>query len=162
LFRPPRLGGAELGVKRVRQARRDFVLHVEKIGERLVESLGPKVMAEFGVDELHVDAHAGAAALDAAFEDVADVQVAADLPQIDGLAFVGEGRVAPDDKRASNARKIGGQALGDPVDEMILLRITAEIGERQDDDRQARRAGFFGRRGRRLGRLADLKRIDPD
>ena len=64
-----------------------------------------------------------------------------------------------------NARKVGRQALGDPVDEMLLFRIAADIGERQDDDREARRGGFFGRwgrRGLRLGGHADLERIDPD
>ena len=48
---------------------------------------------------------------------------------------------------------------------MLLLRVAADIGERQDDHREARRGGFFGRRGRRglrLGGLADLQRIDPD
>ncbi len=48
---------------------------------------------------------------------------------------------------------------------MLLLRIAADIGEGQDDDREARRGGFFGRRGRRglrLGGPADFKRIDPD
>ena len=78
LFRAPRLGGDELGVQRVRQARDDFVLHVEEIGERLVEPLGPEMIAGFGVDELHIDAHAVSAALNAALEDIADVQLAAD------------------------------------------------------------------------------------
>ena len=48
---------------------------------------------------------------------------------------------------------------------MLLLRVAADIGERQDDHREARRGGFFGRRGRRglrLGGLADFERIDPD
>ena len=65
--------------ERVRQARDDLVLHVEEIGQRLVEPLGPEMIAGLGVDELHVDAHAIAAALDAAFEHVAYVQLAADL-----------------------------------------------------------------------------------
>ena len=102
------------------------------------------MIAGFGVDELHVDAHAVSAALNAALEHIADVQLAADLLQIDGLALVGEGGVAPDHERASNARKVGRQALRDPVDEMLLLRVAADIGERQDDDREARRGGFFG------------------
>ena len=79
LFGASRLGGDELGVERARQTRDDFVLHVEEIGERLVEPLGPEMIARFGVDELHVDAHAVAAALNAALEDIADVQLAADL-----------------------------------------------------------------------------------
>ena len=85
LFRASRLGGDELGVQRARQARDDFVLHIEEIGERLVEPFGPEMIARLGVDELHVDAHAVSAALNAALEDIADVQFAPDLLQIDGL-----------------------------------------------------------------------------
>ena len=77
LFRASRLGGDELGVQRARQARDDFVLHVEEIGERLIEPLGPEMIARFGVDELHVDAHAVSAALNAALQDIADVQTRA-------------------------------------------------------------------------------------
>ena len=74
-----RLCGDELRVQRACQPRHDFVLHVEEIGERLVEPLGPEMIAGFAVDELDIDAHPVPAALDAAFEDVADVQLAADL-----------------------------------------------------------------------------------
>ena len=154
-----------MGVQRARQARDDFVLHVEEIGERLVEPLGPEMIAGFGVDELDVDAHAVSAALNAALEDIADVQLAPDLSSHRRLALVGERRIAADHEGASYAREIGRQALRDPVDEMLLLRVAADIGERQDDDREARRGGFFGRRGRRglrLGGRADFKRIDPD
>ena len=161
-FRAPRLGGDEFGVQRARQPRDDFVLHVEEIGERLVEPLGPEMIAGLGVDQLHIDAHAVSAALDAAFQHIADVQLAADLLQIDGLALVGEGGVAPDHERAANARKIGRQALRDPVDEMLLLRAAADIGERQHDDREARRGGFFGRRGRRGLRLSEARRLQAN
>jgi hypothetical protein len=47
---------------------------------------------------------------------------------------------------------------------MLLLRAAADVGERQDDDREAR-DGFFGRWARgglRPRRRADLQRIDPD
>ena len=68
---------------------------------------------------------------------------------------------------ASYPREVGRQALRDPVDEMLLLRVAADIGERQNDDREARRGGSFrsqDRRRLRLGGhgLADLERIDPD
>ena len=43
------------------------------------------MIARFGVDELDIDAHAVSAALNAALEDIADVQLAPDLLQIDGL-----------------------------------------------------------------------------
>ena len=78
-FRASRLGGGELVVQRAGQTGDDLVLHVEEIGERLVETLGPEMIARFGVDELHVDAHAIAAALNAAFDDIADVQFTSDL-----------------------------------------------------------------------------------
>ena len=156
LFRASRLGGDKLGVERARQPRDDFVLHVEEIGERLVEPLGPEMIAGFGVDQLHVDAHAVSAALNAALQHIADVQLAADLLQIDGLALVGEGGIAPDHERAANARKIGREALRDPVDEMLLLRVAADIGEGQDDHREARRGGFFRRFGWRGLRHAGM------
>ena len=73
MFRASRLGGDELGVQRVCQARDDFVLHVEEIGQRLVEPLGPEMTAGFSVDELHIDAHAVSAALNAALQHIADV-----------------------------------------------------------------------------------------
>ena len=41
-------------------------------------------------DELHVDAHAGPNTLHAAFEDVAHIELAPDLPEIDRLVLVEE------------------------------------------------------------------------
>jgi hypothetical protein len=143
LFRASSLGDDQVGVQRARQARDDFVLHVEEIGERLIEPFGPEMIARFGVDELDIDAHTVSAALNAALKDIADVQLAADLLQINVLALEGEGGVAPDHERAPNTRKIGRQAFRDPVDEMLLLRVAADVRERQNDDREARRSGFF-------------------
>ena len=122
----------------------DLVLHVEEISKRLVEPLRPKMAAGFGVNELHVDAHAVPAALNAALEDIAHVQVAADRLHVERLALVSESRVAGDHDGAPETREIGRQALRDPVDEMLLLRVAADIGEGQNDDREARRAGIFG------------------
>ena len=48
---------------------------------------------------------------------------------------------------------------------MLMARIAANVGERQNDHREARGAGFFRRwgwRGLRLCWLADFKRIDAD
>ena len=53
----------------------------------------------------------------------------------------------------------------DAVDEMLLPRVAADIGEWQDDDREARRGDLFGCGGRGAlcvpGRT-DFERIDPD
>jgi hypothetical protein len=61
------------------------------------------MIARFGVDELHVDAHAASAVLNGAFEDIMDAQLAPDLLQINVLPFIGKGRVAPDHERATKA-----------------------------------------------------------
>ena len=85
------------------------------------------------VDELGVDAQAASAALDAAFENIANVELAPDLLGVDGLALVGEGSVARDDESIGDARKVGGQAFRDAVDKMLVLGVAAKICERQDD-----------------------------
>ena len=81
------------------------------------------------------------------------------------LPFVGEGRVAGDDERARDAREVGGEALGNAVGEVFLFVIAADICERQHDEGETRRGGFFGRWGRcelRVGGCAGVKRIDAD
>jgi hypothetical protein len=65
-----------------------------------------------------------------------------DLLHVAPLAFLDEHRVAGDHDSPSYPREVG--ALGDAVDEMLLVGAAAKIGERQDDDGEARRAGFFG------------------
>jgi hypothetical protein len=49
VFRAPRLGGGDLGVERVNQARDDFVLAIEEIAPGFIELLGPEMTARFGV-----------------------------------------------------------------------------------------------------------------
>ena len=53
LLRASRFGRDELRVERARQPRDDFVLHVEEVSERLVETLGPEMIARLRVDQLH-------------------------------------------------------------------------------------------------------------
>jgi hypothetical protein len=103
VLRPPRLGLDELGIQRIGKPRYDLVLHVEQIGDRLVEALGPKVSTAFDLDELCVHAKPLAATLDGAFQHIADLQLAADLPEINRFAFVGECGVPTDDESAAEA-----------------------------------------------------------
>ena len=65
-----------------------------KVGHRLVEPVRPQVVAGDGVDELDIDAHPAAAALNASLKNVAHVEIAADLLGVDRLTFVREGGVA--------------------------------------------------------------------
>ena len=65
---------------------------------------------------------------------------------------------------AADPREVGGEALRDPIDESLLLRVVSEIGEGEDHHREARRPLPIrlgaGRRGRRAFR-ARPDRIDP-
>ena len=140
----PRLGDDELRVKGVGEAGDDLVLHVEQVGDRLVEPLRPEMIAALGVDELDVHPDAVGRALDAAFEHVAHVEFAPDLFEIDGLALVAESGVSPDHPHPAHLREVGRQALGDAVDEIVLLRIAPDIGEGKNHDRKARRPWLCG------------------
>ena len=143
-MRTPRFGLDQLCAQLTGEARDNLVLHVEEIGHGLVEALGPKMIAGLGVDELHVHAHPIAAALHRTFKDVTHAQLAADLLHIDMFAFVSESRVAADHERAADARQICGQALGDAINEILLLGIAADIGEGQNNDREAGRRWLCG------------------
>jgi hypothetical protein len=110
--------------------------------------------ASFRVDELCVHAHAIGAALGAAFQHVAHPELAANLPGIHGLVFVGESRFARDDETIRKARYVRGQVFRDRIDEVVVLLVATEIGEGQHHDRQSwptRRAqDFAATRKRRM------------
>ena len=128
------LGRKDLRAERIRKPCDDFVLQIEEIGEGLVESLRPKVTAALRVDQLNIDPDAIAVPLNATLQDIANIQIAPDLLQIDTPPLVGEGGIAPDHERPADARQIGGQALGHAIDEILLLRVARHVGEGKDDD----------------------------
>ena len=97
------------------------------------------MIAGLGVDELHVDAHAISPALNAALENIADVQLPSEPLGANAFPLEGERGVAGDHERAADPRQIRGQTLGNPIGEIILLGIAAEIRERQHDDGQTAR-----------------------
>ena len=81
MLRAPRLGGCQFRPQLVGEAGDDLVLHFEEISQRLVEAVGPKVIAGLRVNELHVHPHAAGVALDRPFEHVADAKLLADFPE---------------------------------------------------------------------------------
>jgi len=87
--------------------------------------------AAFGIDQLHVDLYLVAEAPHAAFQDITDPKVLADLLHIDRFPFEAEGGAAGDHEAVGDAREVGGQILGDGVSEIFLLRIVGQIGKRQ-------------------------------
>ena len=101
---------------------------------RSLASLGPQMRIPFGVDQLGVDADLVARPADAAFQHIAHTKLAADLLGVDPLVLLSERGIARDYDHVRDARQIGRQILGNPVGEILLLSIVAEISERQHDD----------------------------
>src|SRR5277367_975295 len=106
--RAPSSNGDKLCIERLGETRDNFVLHVEAVGQGFIESLRPKMTAASGVDQLDADAHPIAATLNAPRQDIANVQLAADLHYVEGLALVRHSRVVGDVQDARQARKVGG------------------------------------------------------
>ena len=113
-----------------------LVLDGEDIVERTVVVVGPDVGAGSGVDQLSRDTNAVPGSPDTAFEHVAHAQLTADLFHVNRLAPVGEARV----KATTNIHLIRARPvmMSSTVGEVVLLRIAAQIGERQHRDRPAR------------------------
>ena len=88
----------------------------------------------FGIDQLCVDTDLVTRPPDTPFEHITHAKLAADLLGVDPLALIGERSIARDHQHTRDARQIGGQILGNPVREILLLRIFAEISKGQDHD----------------------------
>ena len=138
----------------------DLVLQFEQVGQVAVVPLGHDVVVGVGPDQLCRNPHPMPRFPHAAFKDVARAQLLADLLDVDGLALVGEGRVAGDHREGAPAGEQRDDVLGDAVSEKFLLGVVAEIGERQYRDRpvlvEPRRAHRSGSAGviRPIGRCA--------
>ena len=89
--------------------------------------------AGFRLDQLHVDPKPVDAALHAAFQDIAHVEFAPYLSEVEIFTLIGEGGVAADHEGAGDAGKISREALGYPVGEIVLIGTTADVRERQHD-----------------------------
>src|SRR5258705_12657931 len=92
------------------------------------------MLTVLGIDQLHVHPKPIAVPLHRAFEHVADVQFSPDLPYVDFLSLIFEGAVPADYKQVAGMRQVRGQTFGHTLHEIVVLRITAEIDERQHND----------------------------
>jgi hypothetical protein len=114
-----------------------------------------------------------------AFEDIADTELAPDLLHIDGPAFVGKARIAGENDEPADVRQRGGDLLHHAVGKIFLLGISADVLDRQNDERGLLRQWQGGacrrakkdaegpdlRRGvleRRLAEVVDLQSILPE
>jgi hypothetical protein len=83
------------------------------------------------VNKLHVYAEPIVAPLNTSFDNVANTEVTSDLFHVDVLALVREGRVPCNDRRAGYSAQIRCQTLRNAVNEVFLLGVATDIGERQ-------------------------------
>jgi hypothetical protein len=89
-----------------------------------------------GVDELRSDPSQPLGVAYAAFEDVVDLELLSHLPDIDGLAFVREARVASDNCDPILARQGTDDLFHQAVSKKLVLWIEAEAFERQNGHRR--------------------------
>ena len=95
----------------------------------------------FGINQLGSDADPGSRPLDLPFEHIAHAKLAADLLRVDRLVSVSESGIARDHEHVRDPRQIGCQISGDPVGEILLFGVVAQIGKGQHGDRRTRRWG---------------------
>jgi hypothetical protein len=129
--------GSSFQLERRNDRLRDFVLQRENVVEVAVVALGPDVAASRAIDKLSSDPDTAARFAHAAFEQVAHLELPRDLRRIDVLALEREGGVARGDPERRDLGKVGDDVLADAVGEVLLLRIAAHVGEREDADRHA-------------------------
>ena len=134
---PEILGGIELRLDRRDHGLGDFVLHGEHVGEIAVVALRPEVTAGGDVDELGGDAHMVAVLAHAAFDDIADAELLADLLVMDGFALVDERGIPRDHIEPAQLRQRGDDVLADAFRKIFLLGLAGDIGKRQHRDRRA-------------------------
>jgi hypothetical protein len=135
LIRPGCLRSDQLDAERVREPARDLVLQREQIARVAGETLGPQMRIGLGIDQLGTDADLVARPPNASFEHIAHAQLAADLLGIDRFVPVRERGIARDHEHIRESRQISREIFGDPVREILLLPVVAEVRKRQDDDR---------------------------
>src|SRR5476649_2953360 len=109
--------------------------------------------ARGGLDELPRDTNAVARLPHASFEDIADAELASDLLDVDGVAFVGEARISGDHEQRLEPRQRGDDVLDHAVGEVFLIEIAAHVLEGKDSDRRLVRKYERG-----IGELRNLNR----
>jgi hypothetical protein len=103
----------------------------ERIGLSLVTvvALGPDVSVGGSVDQLHRDVDAVCGALDGAFEDAVDAELAGDVTHRTIDTFVLHDRGAGDDAQGAILGQRGDELVGHAVGEIVLRPVAGKIFE---------------------------------
>src|SRR5262245_24575580 len=107
-----------------RETTDNLILNLKNVCLRGVEAISPYLISALRIDEMGIDAHTRTLGQNASFEHIAYMKRLAYLACIHRLPFESERRLSCDHKAAwQRPRKVGRQAVGDPVGEVILRRI---------------------------------------
>jgi hypothetical protein len=122
--------------------RHQAVVDGKDVVDHILELMSPNLNPCRRIRELHDDAHTIAGSTHAAPQHVADAEFGCDLTRVGSAIPEGERGRARDYEQPTLAAERDGDVLNEAIDEGVLARITAEIGEGENDDR-----GLVGQRG---------------
>src|SRR5439155_17225421 len=129
----------QLQLERLDHRPGDVVLHRKHVGQLAVVGFRPEMVAVGRIDELGADADLVARLAHAALEDGGDVELFPDGGYVLVLALERERRSARGHVQARYLRQQVQQLLAQPVGEVLLLLVGAEIDQRKHRHRGTRR-----------------------
>jgi hypothetical protein len=92
----------------------------------------PEMGSVIGVDQLRRNPEMTARSAYTSLKDITHVQLLGDLPYVQNPVLVDKAGVARDHSEGFEAAQRSGDVLDDAVCEVVLLRITAKVLERQN------------------------------
>src|SRR4029077_2892183 len=127
--------GRKLGLERVGDFLREIGLNGKHIRHIAIIIARPNMLVTVGVDQLHVYPHLVAGAADAAFENVRNSELLADLANIRSLAAITHDGSARDHFELTDFRKVGQNVILHSIGKEGVLLVVAQIFEWQHRNR---------------------------
>src|SRR4029077_11299059 len=143
--------GRKLGLERVGDFLREIGLNGKHIRHIAIIIARPNMLVTVGVDQLHVYPHLVAGAADAAFENVRNSELLADLANIRSLAAITHDGSARDHFELTNFRKVGQNVILHSIGKEGVLLVVAQILEWQYRDRFIQLACDGARKEKKAG-----------
>ena len=112
----------------------DFLLHREDVVEAAIIAFRPEMHAGRRLDQLRRDPHTGSSSPHAPFKKLGHTKLPSDLGDAGGFAAEGERGIASDHEQRAKVGQPGDDVLGDPVTEIGLIGLAAEIIEGEHGD----------------------------
>src|SRR5262249_2994666 len=108
---------------------RGLLLNGEDVFQVTIEIIRPELKTGRTINQLSGDPHAIGSFAHAAFEQVANAELAPNLLDVLLSSFEARDRGARSYLKTVNVRELGNNFFGDAIDEVLILRIGTEILE---------------------------------